>query len=75
MESDNKTFEQLKTLVDQARREGSWLVLAGHEINTSRAHTTYMHVLEELLKYINNSENGVWVGTAGEIVSYIKTKR
>lgn len=33
-----------------------------------------MHVLEELLKYINNSENGVWVGTAGEIVSYIKTK-
>jgi peptidoglycan/xylan/chitin deacetylase (PgdA/CDA1 family) len=75
MESDGKSFEQLKALIEQARSEGAWLILAGHEINTKGLQTTQIQELEELLRYMNNPENGVWIGTVAEIAHFVKNNR
>jgi len=75
MESDGKSFEQLKELVDNAKEEGSWLILAGHEMDDSGSQTTYLKELEKLCQYLKDSENGIWVGTVEEIATYIKEKR
>ena len=45
VESDGKSFAQLKALVDKAAAEGRWLVLAGHEMDDGAAQTTRLAAL------------------------------
>ena len=33
MELDGKSFDEIKKLIESAKNKGSWLILAGHEIN------------------------------------------
>jgi len=71
MESDGKTFEQIKTLVDQASEEGRWLILAGHEIGDEAYQTTLASALEDLCRYAKDPANGLWIDTVGTIGRYI----
>lgn len=75
MESDNKTFEQIKTLIDQAAENGSWLVLAGHEIGEPEFQTTWSSTVEEICKYATDPANGIWIAPVGTIAAYVKSHR
>jgi peptidoglycan/xylan/chitin deacetylase (PgdA/CDA1 family) len=76
MESDGKTFSQIKTLVDQAAGESRWLILAGHEIGDEAYQTTLAAALENLCRYAKDPANGVWIDTVGNVARYIlKTRK
>jgi hypothetical protein len=75
MESDGKTFEQIKTLVDQAADEGRWLILAGHEIGNEAYQTTRASALERLCRHAKDPANGLWIDTVGNIARYIMKVR
>jgi len=72
MESDNKSFEEIKALIDQAAENGVWLVLAGHEIGEPAFQTTWSSMLEELCEYASDPSNGIWLAPVGTIAEYVK---
>ncbi len=71
IESDGKTFEQIRTLVDQATDDGRWLILAGHEIGNEAYQTTLASALENLCRYAKEPANGLWIDTVGNVGRYI----
>ncbi len=75
MESDGKSFEELKALVDKAAEEGKWLILAGHEMDESGRQTTLLESLENLCQYLNDPANGIWVDTVEHVATYITQNR
>ncbi len=75
MESDGKTFEELKPLLEQAITEGRWLVLAGHEIGDGGFQTTFAKTVDDLCRYAADPANGLWIDTVGRIGRYILEKR
>ncbi len=72
IEMDGKDFNQIKPLLEDARKNNNWVVLAGHEIGTDGTQTTRTTMLEELIEYAQNPENNIWLATVGEIASYVK---
>jgi beta-glucosidase len=74
MESDNKNFDQIKSMIDQAAENGDWLVLAGHEIGEPAFQTTWSSVLEQICEYAADSSNGIWIAPVGSIAEYIKSQ-
>jgi len=75
MESDGKSFEQLKQLVDNAAANGRWLIFCGHEINDGGNQTTRIKTLEKLCEYCQNPGNGIWIDTVENISNYITGQR
>ena len=76
VEMDGKDFEkEIKPLLETARKEGSWLVLAGHEIGDGGAQTTRIDMLEELFAYINKPKNKIWTAPVGTIAEYVEDQR
>jgi peptidoglycan/xylan/chitin deacetylase (PgdA/CDA1 family) len=72
MESDNKSFEDIKALIDRAAENNAWLVLAGHEIGEPASQTTWSSMLEELCAYANDPGNGIWMAPVGNIAEYVR---
>lgn len=72
---DNKTFEEWLPLIEQARKENTWLIFAGHEIGTLGNQTTRIATLEKLAAYVNDPANGVWVAPIGPVAKYIREQR
>lgn len=70
IEIDGKTFEELLPIIETARKDGLWLVFAGHEINTDGPQTTRTETLEKLLKYLQTQPE-IWVAPVGEVTGYI----
>src|SRR5690606_13462823 len=75
MKMDNMDFEEILPVIESAAANGQWLVLAGHETNTSGNQTTYLDMLEKLLQYAKNPSNGIWIAPIGTIAEYVKEKR
>lgn len=75
MESDGKSFDELRILVEKAAAEGKWLILAGHEINNEGNQTTLVSSLEKLCQYAQNPDNGIWIDTVGSVAKYIQQVR
>lgn len=76
IEMDGKDFEMdIKPLVDAAVANGSWLLLAGHDIGTAGRQTTRTAMLEKLIAYVRRPESGIWLGTVGEVAEYVNEKR
>lgn len=71
VELDGLTFEQLKTLVDAAAKQGAWLVLAGHEIGEKGRQTTRADTLRAFCEYAADVENGLWVDTVANVARYV----
>jgi beta-glucosidase len=72
MESDNKSFEQIKSMIDMAAENGAWLVLAGHEIGEPEFQTTWSSTLEQICEYASDPANGIWIAPVGAIAAYVK---
>ena len=75
VESDGKDFEQILPLIEAARRNKQWLVLAGHEMADSGAQTTRLVMLKKLLEYAQDPANGIWIAPVGTVAKYVKEKR
>ena len=75
MELDGKSFEQIKKLIDESGSKGSWLVLAGHEMNESGNQTSLLSTIEAICVYASDPANGIWIDNVHNIASYIKEKR
>ncbi|MBR9998230.1 MAG: glycoside hydrolase family 3 C-terminal domain-containing protein [Cyclobacteriaceae bacterium] len=72
MESDNKSFDQVRTMIEQATANGSWLILAGHEIGEAAFQTTLAATLEEICRYASDPSNGIWIAPVGTIAAYVR---
>jgi len=72
IESDGKDFDKILPILEDARENGNWVVLAGHEIGSGGTQTTRTSMLEELIEYAQDPENQIWLATVGEIAAYVK---
>jgi beta-glucosidase-like glycosyl hydrolase/peptidoglycan/xylan/chitin deacetylase (PgdA/CDA1 family) len=75
MELDGRSFGEIKKLIDYAKSHGFWLILAGHEINTSGSATSLTSTLDSILKYATDPSNGIWIDNVHSIASYINSRR
>lgn len=75
LESDGKTFEELKPLLEKAAAEGSWLVLAGHEIGDGGFQTTLARTVDGLCRFAADPAKGLWIDTVGTIGRYVAEER
>ncbi|MBA4852249.1 polysaccharide deacetylase family protein [Emticicia sp. BO119] len=75
VEMDGKDFEQILPIIEAAKTNGQWLVLAGHETDVSGAQTTRLTMLSKLCAYAKDPANGIWIAPVGEIAHYVKSER
>jgi peptidoglycan/xylan/chitin deacetylase (PgdA/CDA1 family) len=75
MELDGKSFEQILSLIDEAKSKGMWLILAGHEMNEGGSQTSLLPTIEAICKYASDPANGIWIDNVHNIASYIKENR
>jgi len=76
IEMDGKTFDEILQLIGEAREAGQWLVLAGHEMGDSgEVQTTRLKMLRQLIEYVQNPANGIWIAPAGTVAKYILKQR
>jgi hypothetical protein len=74
-ELDGKSFEQVLRLLETAKVHGSWLILAGHEMNEGGFQTSQLKTIESICKYATDPANGIWIDNVHNISSYVKNKR
>ena len=72
MEMDGKDFDQILPLIENAKKSGAWLVLAGHEMGASGNQTTRLSMLKKLIEYAQNPANGIWIAPVGTVAKYIQ---
>lgn len=72
---DGKDFNDILELINNARKTGAWLVLAGHEIGDSGIQTTRLTMLKKLIEYCQNPANKVWLAPMGKVATYVKDER
>ncbi len=69
---DGKDFEQVLPLLREARKNGQWVVLAGHEMAVGGVQTTSLTMLRKLIAYAQDPANKLWIAPVGTIATYIK---
>ena len=73
---DNIDASGADALLDAARAEGGWLVLAGHDAGpVGGRQTTLLDTLEHFCRRAADSENGIWLDTVESIAEYIRSFR
>ena len=75
IDMDGKDFEQILPLLLEARKNGQWVVLAGHEMGEGGAQTTRLSMLRELITYARDPANKLWIEPVGTIANYIEQHR
>ena len=72
VEMDGKNFDQILPLIEDAKKNGKWLLLAGHEMGEGGQQTTRLAMLKQLAEYVNKPANGIWFGPVGTVAKYIQ---
>ena len=72
---DGMDFPQMKKVVDDAIKQGRWVIFVGHDIGQRAFQTTDTNAIELLCKYLKEPNNGIWLGTVDEIGEYIHRQR
>lgn len=75
VDTDERDFAQVLPYLKTAAESGQWLVFAGHEIGDSGRQTTRVAMLEQLIAYAQNPENGIWLAPVKDINTYIAEQR
>jgi beta-glucosidase len=75
MELDGKTFNQVKKIIDDARENGSWLILAGHEMDDEGRQTSLLNTIDSICLYALDPANGIWIDHVQNIANYIRAER
>lgn len=71
MELDGLDFEQARRLVDQARQDGMWLILCGHDVGPGGRQTVRTDTLEALARYVSDPANGIWAAPVETVVNHL----
>jgi peptidoglycan-N-acetylglucosamine deacetylase len=69
---DDLDFEHMKQLVDDAAKDGSWIIFVGHEMGSRAYQTTDLDALARLCAYLKDPANGIWLGTVEQIGTYVR---
>ena len=72
---DDLDFAQMEKLVEEAARQGRWVIFVGHDIGKRGYQITDATALETLCDYLKDPANHMWLGTVGEIGEYIARQR
>lgn len=72
---DGMDWDQVQPLVEQAAKEGRWLILAGHEMGEAGPQTTRFAMLEALVGYAADPGRGVWLAPVGQVARYVRDHR
>ncbi|MGI9544436.1 MAG: polysaccharide deacetylase family protein [Cyclobacteriaceae bacterium] len=73
IECDGMDFkEDVLPILNAALENGSWVVLAGHEIGEGGVQTTKVKMLEELIAYVQRPNSGIWLAPVRTIASHIR---
>jgi peptidoglycan-N-acetylglucosamine deacetylase len=72
---DDMDFSQMKKVVDEAVKQGRWVIFVGHEIGQRAFQTTDTEAIEHLCEYLRAPGNGIWLGTVAEIGEYVRQQR
>jgi peptidoglycan-N-acetylglucosamine deacetylase len=72
---DDMDFEPIKKIVDQAAKDGRWVIFVGHDIGKRGYQVTNSRALAALCDYLTDPARGMWLGTVGEIGEYIRQQR
>ena len=75
IDMDGKDFEQILPFLQQATKNGQWVVLAGHEMGDGGAQTTRLAMLRKLIAYAQDPTNKIWIAPVGTIANYIQQQR
>ena len=75
MKMDGKDFEEIIPMLESAKEEGLWLILAGHEMADAGDLTTRLTMLEKLIPYLQDPANGFWFATVDDVASYVLERR
>jgi len=75
IEMDGKDFEQILPWLETARKNGQWVVLAGHEMGDGGSQTTRLTMLRKLIAYAQDPANKMWIAPVGTVSTYIKQHR
>ena len=75
-EGDGCSFQQLQRMLDNARDQHAWIVLAIHDVGTDQpAQVMPADVLDALCAHCKDADNGIWIDTVEHIADYIVQKR
>jgi peptidoglycan/xylan/chitin deacetylase (PgdA/CDA1 family) len=72
VEMDGKNFDEIMPMIKDATEKGYWLVLAGHEMGKGGNQTTRLSMLEDLIRYAQDPQHGIWIAPVREVVHYLK---
>ncbi|HVX66577.1 MAG TPA: polysaccharide deacetylase family protein [Bryobacteraceae bacterium] len=75
MAMDELDAKQAMALVNEAVRQGRWLVFVSHEVGAPAFQTTDPAVLEAVLKFAKDPANGIWIDTVRAVGEYVKGQR
>jgi peptidoglycan-N-acetylglucosamine deacetylase len=75
MKLDGQTFEEILVLIERAKINGHWLVLAGHEMGGEGNLVSCLETIEAICRYASDPANGIWIDTVSNIASYIEESR
>ena len=71
---DGLSFDKITEMIEEATKNGSWLILVGHDVGDIDK-VTRKEAFDKLCKYLNDPNNGIWTATVKDIASYIDTHR
>lgn len=72
---DDMDFAGMQKHVDQAAKDGRWVIFVGHEIGKKGFQVTDTAALEALSKYAKDPANGIWIDTVENIGRYVQQQR
>lgn len=75
MELDGKSFVAIKGLIENVKKAGGWLILAGHEMDNGGFQTSLLPTIEELCRYATDPADSIWIDNVHNIADYVKKER
>lgn len=72
---DGTDFDELVKQLEYYRQHNTWIILAGHDIGEKGPYSTSTELLEKLLPYLTNPDNGYWLDTVDNVTQYVKKHR
>jgi beta-glucosidase len=75
IELDGKSFAEIRERIETAVETGSWLILAGHEMDDEGRQTSLLSTLDSICRYAMDPANGIWIDHVSNIGSYIRDQR
>jgi len=72
---DGADVQLMKEMLDMARQNGQWLLLAAHDVGEKKRQTVESAVLDEFCRYCTDPANEVWIDTVDAVARYVSNAR